>query len=124
MPSSLKRALVRETARRGTSLNEVATAILAEAHGIPYRPSGRKSSLPGASPVVLLRVPAELKHELEAEARRTQSNVNDVILRALADALAVPLRARRKEAMASTNGRTNGRTRSYDKVSSPLSPRA
>ena len=118
MPSSLKRALVRETARRGTSLNEVATALLAEAHGVPYRPSGRRSPLPGASPVVLLRVPAELKHELEAEARRSQSNVNDVILRALADALSVPLPRRRKEpqAMASTNGSKNGRTRSDDKV--------
>ncbi|HLY94680.1 MAG TPA: inositol-3-phosphate synthase [Gaiellaceae bacterium] len=118
MPTSLKRALVRETARRGTSLNEVAVTLLAEAHGVPYRPSGRRSPLPGASPVVLLRVPAELKHELEAEARRTQSNVNDVILRALADALAVPLPHRRKEAqaMATTNGSKNGRSRSDDKV--------
>jgi myo-inositol-1-phosphate synthase len=118
MPSSLKRALVRETARRGTSLNEVAVSILAETHGVPYSPSGRRSPLPGASPVVLLRVPAELKHELEAEARRTESTVNDVILRALAEALAVPLPSRRKDtkAMASTNGSTNGRARSNDKV--------
>src|SRR5581483_2409943 len=118
MPSSLKRALVRETARRGTSLNEVAVTILADAHGVEYKSSGRRSPLPGASPVVLLRVPSELKHELEAEARRSQSNVNDVILRALADALAVPLPHRRKEAkaMASTNGSKNGRARSDDKV--------
>jgi myo-inositol-1-phosphate synthase len=118
MPSSLKRALVRETARRGTSLNEVTVTILAEAHGVTYVPSGRRSPLPGASPVVLLRVPAELKHELEVEARRSQSNVNDVILRALADALAVPPPRRRKEAkaMASTNGSKNGRARSDDKV--------
>jgi myo-inositol-1-phosphate synthase len=118
MPSSLKGALVRETARRGTSLNEVAVAILAEAHGVPYRPTGRRSPLPGASPVVLLRVPAELKHELEAEARRSQSNVNDIIVRALADALAVPLPQRRKEshAMATSNGTTNGRARSNGKV--------
>ncbi len=118
MPSSLKRALVRETARRGTSLNEVAVTLLAEAHGVPYHPTGRRSPLPGASPVVLLRVPVELKHQLETEARRSQSNVNDVILRALADALAVPLPHRRKEAkaMASTNGSKNGRARSDDKV--------
>ena len=117
MPASLKRALIRETARRGTSLNEVAAAILAETHGVPYQPSGRRSPLPGASPVVLLRVPAELKHELEAEARRAQSNVNDVILRALADALAVPLPPHpRKEAMAPKNGSRNGRSRSDDRV--------
>src|SRR5437868_846722 len=118
MPSALKRALVRETARRGTSLNEVAVTILAETHSVPFRPTGRRSPLPGASPVVLLRVPAELKHELEAEARRSQSNVNNVILRALADALSVPLPDRGKEAqaMASTNGSRNGRGRSDDKV--------
>jgi len=116
MPASLKRALVRETARRGTSLNEVAVGILADAHGVPYEPSGRRSPVPGASPVVLLRVPAELKHELEAEARRAHSTVNSVIVRALAEALAVPLPARRKEAMASTNGARNGRGRSDDKV--------
>jgi myo-inositol-1-phosphate synthase len=72
--------------------------------------------VPGASPVVLLRVPAELKHELEAEARRARSTVNSVIVRALADALAVPLPSRRKEAMASTNGSRNSRGRSDDKV--------
>src|SRR5262245_5229738 len=117
MPSSLKGALVRETARRETSLNEVAVAILADAHGVPYQPSGRRSPLPGASPVVLLRVPAELKHELEAEARRSQSNVNDVIVRALADALAVPLPHGRKESKAmASNGTTNGRARSNGKV--------
>src|SRR5438132_3471497 len=116
MPASLKRALVRETARRGTSLNEVAVGILADAYGVAYEPSGRRSPVPGASPVVLLRVPAELKHELEAEARRAESTVNSIIVRALAESLAVPLPARRKEAMASTNGSRNGRGRSDDKV--------
>src|SRR5207253_856788 len=100
-----------ETARRGTSLNEVAVAILAGAFGVAYQPTGRRSPLPGASPVVLLRVPSELRHSLEAEARRAQSNVNDVILRALADALVVPIPSQpRKEAMASTPSH-NGRAR-------------
>ena len=48
--------------------------------------------------MVLLRVPSELKHSLEAEARRAQSNVNDVILRALADALVVPIPSQRSNA--------------------------
>ena len=116
MPASLKRALVRETARRGTSLNEVAVGILAQAHGFPYEASGRKSPVPGASPVVLLRVPAGLKHELEAEARREQMTVNQVVVRTLADELAVPLPPSRKDTMASTNGSSNGRARSQDKV--------
>src|SRR5881628_1207109 len=116
MPSSLKGALVRETARRGISLNEVATSLLADALGVPYTPSGRKSPLPGASPVVLLRVPSDLKHELEAEAGRDETSVNDVVVRTLADALAVPTPQPREEPMASSNGSRNGRSRSDDKV--------
>jgi myo-inositol-1-phosphate synthase len=117
MPSSLKGALVRETARRGVSLNDVAAGMLARAFGVPFTPSGRKSPLPGPSPVVLLRIPAELKHEIEAEARRSRRNVNSVILAVLAEELEVPLASTgRKEKMASTNGSQNGRARSKDAV--------
>jgi myo-inositol-1-phosphate synthase len=116
MPASLKRALVRETARRGTSLNETAVSILARAHDVPYEPTGRRSPVPGASPVVLLRVPAALKHELETDARRTETTLNGVVVRTLADELAVPLPPSRKDTMASTNGSANGRGRQDDKV--------
>jgi myo-inositol-1-phosphate synthase len=116
MPASLKRALVRETARRGVSLNDVAAGILADELGVSYRPTGRRSPLPGASPAVLLRVPSDLKHELEAEATRSTSSVNDVIVRVLADGLGVPRPEQRKEIMATTNGSKNGRARSDSKV--------
>jgi len=86
------------------SLNDVAVGLLAAAFRVPYTPSGRRSPLPGASPVVLLRVPADLKFEIEAEARRTGSSANDVILAALADGLGVPSSHTRKEAMATQNG--------------------
>ena len=36
MPPSLKGALVRETARRGGSLNDTATMLLAERFGVPF----------------------------------------------------------------------------------------
>jgi myo-inositol-1-phosphate synthase len=127
MPTHLKSALVRETARRGVSLNDVAVSLLAEAFGVRYVPTGRKSPLPGSSPVILLRMPEELKRELKAEAGRTGSNTNDVILRALAESLGIPFESNRrrsvafggghgKEPMASTNGSQNGRARSKDKV--------
>jgi myo-inositol-1-phosphate synthase len=127
MPTHLKSALVRETARRGVSLNDVAVSLLAEAFGVRYVPTGRKSPLPGSSPVILLRMPEELKRELKAEAGRTGSNTNDVILRALAAGLGIPFESNRrrsvafggghgKEPMASTNGSQNGRARSKDKV--------
>jgi myo-inositol-1-phosphate synthase len=118
MPTSLKSALVREAARRRSNVNDVAAGILAEAFGVAYAPSGRtRKVLAGSSPVLLLRVPQELKDEIHAEASRRDSNANDVILAALADGLGVPAQSNRKgrSIMASTNGSENGK-RAKDKV--------
>jgi myo-inositol-1-phosphate synthase len=118
MPASLKGALVRETARLESNVNDVAAGILAETFGVPYRPTGRRRKvLAGSSPVVLLRVPQELKDEIQAEAARSGANANDVILGALAGGLGVPSTGKRtrKDTMASTNSSKNG-ARSKDKV--------
>ena len=127
-PSSLKGALVRETARRGASLNDVAVGILADFFGIEYVPTNRRSPLPGSSPVVLLRMPEKLKAAIQAEAFHRGSNTNDVILAALSNELGVPFESnrsrsvpfgggRRKDTpMAATNGSANGATRQKDKV--------
>jgi myo-inositol-1-phosphate synthase len=116
MPTPLKRALVRETARRGSNVNDVAAAILAESLGLPYIPTGRRRKvLAGGSPVLLLRVPHDLKDEVHAEAARSGANANDVILAALADGLGVPQMTNGKEVMAETNGSKNG-GRTTDKV--------
>jgi myo-inositol-1-phosphate synthase len=118
MPASLKEALVRETARRSSNVNDVAAGLVAESFGVPYRPSGRRRKvLAGSSPVILLRVPQELKDEIQADAARTGANANEVILAALADGLGVPSQStrKRKETMATTNGSKNG-ARSKDKV--------
>jgi len=118
MPAPLKGALVRETARRGSNVNDVAVGILAESFGVEFTPSGRRRKvLAGGSPVILLRVSQELKHEIQAEASRSGANANDVILAALADGLGVPSRStrKRKDTMASTNGSKSG-ARSKDKV--------
>jgi myo-inositol-1-phosphate synthase len=116
MPASLKGALVRETARRRASLNDVAVGLLADHFDVPFTPSGRTSPLPGASPVVLLRVPVDLKHEIEDEASRAGQSANDVILGALAAGLGLTITPDRKGTMASTNGSKNGRARSNGKV--------
>jgi len=118
MPAPLKEALVRETARRHSNVNDVAAGILADEFDVPYTPSGRRRTvLAGGSPVLLLRIPQELKDEIHAEASRRDSNANDVILAALADGLGVPARSNRKgrTLMASTNGSKNG-ARAQDKV--------
>jgi hypothetical protein len=112
MPAPLKGALVRETARRGSNVNDVAAGILAGEFGITYKPTGRRRRvLAGSSPVLLLRVPQELKDEIHAEASRRGSNANDVILAALADGLGVPAQSNRKgrKPMATTNGSKNGK---------------
>ena len=45
-----------------SNVNDVAARILAERFGVPYAPSGRRRKvLAGGSPVLLLRVPPELK---------------------------------------------------------------
>ncbi len=116
MPAPLKEALVRESARRGSNVNDVSAGILAEAFGVPHAPSGRRRKvLAGSSPVLLLRVPQELKDEIHAEAARTGANANDVILAALADGLGIPHTGKRKETMATPNGSKNG-ARAKNKV--------
>jgi myo-inositol-1-phosphate synthase len=118
VPASLKRSLVREAAQRASSLNDVAVGLLAESFGVDYRPTGRKSALPGSSPVILLRMPEQLRDAIRAEATRTGEPSNDVVLRALADGLGVPAKSNRrgKELMANRNGSQNGRGRANGKV--------
>jgi len=102
--------------------------MLADAFHIEVTPTNRRSPLPGSSPVVLLRMPEELKSAIQAEAFRLGSNTNDVILAALSDELGVPFQSNRRRSvpfgggrgkdtpMAATNGSTNGKARSKDKV--------
>ncbi|HEY7562227.1 MAG TPA: toxin-antitoxin system HicB family antitoxin, partial [Gaiellaceae bacterium] len=109
MPAPLKRALAREVARRHETMNDVAVGLLAVRFDVPFEPSGRRgASAPGASGAVLLRVSPELKSALRAEAERSASTVNQLVV----DTLSAELRG--KEPMAQQNG--NGRARSQDKV--------
>ena len=79
----------------------------------PLHAAGRRSPLPGASPAVLLRVPTDLKFELEKDARREGRSINEVITRVLADGLSVPLTTNRKDTMSQQNGKMRA---SKDKV--------
>src|SRR5437762_2235887 len=124
MPPQLKRRLVHETEARDSNVNDVAVGILADRFGVPFEGSGRRNPAAGASGVVLLRLPPALKRRIQLEAFERGSNTNDVILETLSERLGLPFESnrrrsvpfgggRRKEPMASTNGR---RPRNDDKV--------
>jgi myo-inositol-1-phosphate synthase len=110
MPAALKSALAREVARRGSTLNDIAVQILADRFGVRFQPSGRKGSVPGTSGSVLLRIPPELKERLAGAAEASASTTNQIVVEALSEELG------RKEPMAHTNGKQNGRARSQEKV--------
>jgi myo-inositol-1-phosphate synthase len=114
MPTPLKRRLAREVARRESTLNDVAVDILAADFGVDFTPSGRRGPVPGDTGVVLLRVPPELKRQLDAAARERRSSTNKVIVASLSERLDVS--TQRKEAMPRRNGSQNGKARSRDKV--------
>jgi myo-inositol-1-phosphate synthase len=117
MPTELKRRLADEATRRGRNLNDVAVGILADRFSVPVSPTGRRSVAAGASGVVVLRMPDELKQRIRRQAVELDTNLNQMIIQTLADALGVtPGGARRKEPMAETDGRRNGRVRSEDRV--------
>jgi myo-inositol-1-phosphate synthase len=113
MPSTLKRRLAREVARRESTLNDVAVEILADQFGVDFQPSGRRGPVPGDTGVVLLRMPPELKRQLDAAARERRSSTNKVVVETLSERLggSTP----RKDTMA-RNGSQNGKARSKDKV--------
>jgi hypothetical protein len=117
MPTELKRRLADEATRRAGNLNDVAVGILADRFSVPVSPTGRRSVAAGASGVVVLRMPDELKQRLRREAVDLDTNLNQIIVQTLADELGITLSAaRRKEPMAQTDGRRNGRVRSEDRV--------
>jgi myo-inositol-1-phosphate synthase len=117
MPSPLKRRLADEVKRRRGNMNDVAVGILGDRFSVPVKPSGRRSVAPGASGVVVLRMPDQLKQRIRRQAATDKTNVNKVIIETLAGELGLPSSAtRRKEPMAQQNGKRNGRVRSEDKV--------
>src|SRR6266545_2932284 len=115
MPTTLKRRLAREVARRRSTLNDVAVDLLAGRFGVEFEPSGRSGPVPGATGVVLLRVPPELKRRLDAAARERDTSTNSVVVESLAERLDVSLHPG-KDTMPRRNGSENGKTGRSGKV--------
>jgi myo-inositol-1-phosphate synthase len=109
MPSTLKRRLAREVARRESTLNDVAVELLAAEFAVDFQPSGRRGPVPGDTGVVLLRMPPELKRQLDAAARERRSSTNKVVVETLTTRLGAP--TPRKDTMPRQNGSQNGKAR-------------
>src|SRR5215216_4971784 len=116
MPKTLKRRLAREVARRESTLNDVAVELLASDFGVDFTPSGRqhRSRRLGDTGAVLLRVPPELKRQLDAAARQRHSSTNKIVVASLTERLDAS--TPRKEAMPRRNGSENGKARRNGKV--------
>src|SRR3954470_14979998 len=113
MPPALKRRLADDVNGSGRSLNDIAVGHLAASYGVPFEPSGRAAGRPtrdGGS--VLLRMPPELKDRLVRRAAERKQTVNQLIVGTLSERTGT----NGKEAMASNNGSSNGKSPSKDKV--------
>ena len=117
MPADLKRRLADEVARTKQNLNDIAVGILASRFAVPFAGSGRPGSPPKGSGDVLLRMPPQLKEKVARRAKERRRTTNDLIVEALAERLG----SRRKETMASTNGKPR---RSEDRSASRSSASA
>jgi myo-inositol-1-phosphate synthase len=103
LPPTLKKRLAEEVAHSGRSLNDIAVGHLAASVAHPFEPSGRPGAAPRESGAVLLRMPSELKERLTRRAGERRQNVNELIVGTLSERLGL----KRKEVMASRNGRTS-----------------
>jgi myo-inositol-1-phosphate synthase len=112
MPAELKRRLAKEVEARGSNLNDVAVEILASRFAVPFQGSGRASGRPSGKGNVLLRMPSELKERLAQRARERKRTTSQLIIETLTERFD----GERKDTMASSNGSTNGRARSDEKV--------
>ena len=112
MPTALKRRLGDEVRETGRNFNDVTVGHLAASYAVPFEPSGRTGSPPRDGGSVLLRMPPELKDKLSRRAAERRQNVNELIVGTLSERLGL----NGKEPMASTNGKSNGKAPSKDKV--------
>lgn len=80
IPSELKDALVAQAEFDGTNMNDVAVSILAEAYGVPFTPSEKRT--PGLTDAldISIQMPKRLRRKLNIEAARQETTATDLIL--------------------------------------------
>lgn len=91
LPLPLKRAAVREVERRGTNMNDVLVGAIARRYGIGFHPTNRIGRPSIEKGTVLLRMSDRLKYAIQRDALDRRSNIQDTLVRILADAFAVEI---------------------------------
>jgi hypothetical protein len=85
VPPALKDALMDEAERRGTNMNDVAVAVLAEAYGIPFVPTGKASPGWTDSTTMGFGMPRRLRKRLNEKAARQETTATALMLDTLLD---------------------------------------
>jgi hypothetical protein len=93
MPPPLKQRVVAIAAAEGSNLNDVIVGMLAKKYGVRFKPSGRKSSSRDDKLKVLVRMPDQLKLELQRHAVELRTNLTELIVISLATTFNVPIDA-------------------------------
>lgn len=84
----LKRDLIREADRRGTSMTHVAVSILTDHYGVSFDVGGRLSRrTPSDSLVLNARVPVALRRRMKAAAARGDRSMEEEARATLREAL-------------------------------------
>jgi hypothetical protein len=84
-PVTLKRRIAAVADREGVSFQDVAVAALADAYGIPYEQTGRKSPGVTDSDYVELTMPRRLRIRLNEQAARREIPARQLLLSILSE---------------------------------------
>lgn len=84
-PVALKRAIAAEAEEQGVSLQDVAVGALADAYGVEYNPTGRKSAGLSDGDYVGLRMPRRLRKKIGEHAARRETSRRSIVLAILSE---------------------------------------
>jgi predicted HicB family RNase H-like nuclease len=88
VPQEMREALLRRAREAGTSVNEVATAVLCSAFTVKYQPSGRSFYRPQATSTrMVFRGPERLRTKIRVKAAQDGVTMSGLIKSVLADEL-------------------------------------
>lgn len=80
IPPALKRALIAEVKATGTNMNDVAVGIIADAYGMKFRPSEKRTPGLTRATNVGLTMPKRLLRQLNIEAAKKGTTATELMM--------------------------------------------